>query len=147
VSLTPYNHYSMLRWVEDNFGLAHLAEAAPAAVGSFGTDIFNRPDCSQGAGLAVRPRKVLAGRRTEFRFRLFADLPLCREETTIHFAGRTLMTDANGEAMVRLRLRGRGRRVAASAPEICDPAMATVWVKRRHPSRARAGIGGAVPVG
>ena len=147
VSLTAYNHYSMLRWVEDNFGLPHLAEAAPAAVGSFGTDIFNRPDCLQGAGLAVGPRKVPAGRRTEFRFRLFADLPLCREETTIQFAGRTLVTDANGEAMVRLRLRGRGRRVAVATPEICDPATATVWVKRRHPSRARPGIGGAVPVG
>jgi hypothetical protein len=147
VSLTAYNHYSYLRWVEDNFGLPHLANAAPAAVGSFGTDILNRPDCSQGASLAVRPRKVPAGRKTEFRFRLFADLPLCREEATIHFAGRTLVTDANGEATVRLRLRGRGRRVAAAVPEICDPATATVWVKRRHPSRARAGIGGAAPVG
>jgi phosphatidylinositol-3-phosphatase len=147
VSLAAYNHYSLLRWVEDNFGLAHLANAAPAAVGTFGADILNRPGCLQETGVEVRPRKVLAGRRTEFRFRLFAHLPLCREETTIRFAGRTLVTDANGEAIVRLRLRGRGPRIAAAVPEICDPATATVWVKRRHRSRARVGIGGAAPVG
>jgi phosphatidylinositol-3-phosphatase len=147
VSLTAYNHYSLLRWVEDNFGLAHLANAAPVAVGSFGSDVLNRPDCSQETGVAVSPRRALAGRRTKFRFRLFADLPLCREETTIRFAGRTLTTDANGEASVRLRLRGRGGRIAAAVPEICDPATATVWVKRRPRSRARVGIGGAAPVG
>jgi hypothetical protein len=147
VSLTAYNHYSMLRWVDDNFGLPHLANAASAAVGSFGPDILNRPDCSQGAGLAVRPRRVRAGRSTEIRFHLFADLPLCREQTTIRFAGRTLVTDAHGEARVRLRLRGRGRRVATALPEICGPATATVWVKRSSRSQARVGIGGAAPVG
>jgi hypothetical protein len=147
VSYTAYNHYSLLRWVEDNFGLAHLANAAPAAVGSFGADVLNRPDCSQGTSLAVRPRRVPAGRQTEFRFRLSAGLPLCREETTIRFAGRVLTTDANGEASARLRLRGKGRRIAAAVPEICDPATATVWVKRRPRSRARVGIGDAAPVG
>ena len=39
VSDSDYNHYSMLRWVEDNFGLGHLANAAPAGVGSFGADV------------------------------------------------------------------------------------------------------------
>jgi phosphatidylinositol-3-phosphatase len=34
-STTPYNHYSMLRTVEDIFGLAHLAEAAHAGVKPF----------------------------------------------------------------------------------------------------------------
>jgi phosphatidylinositol-3-phosphatase len=49
VSHSSYNHYSMLRWVEDNFHLPHLADARPAAVGSFGADILNRPSCGRRA--------------------------------------------------------------------------------------------------
>jgi hypothetical protein len=147
VSSADYNHYSYLRWVEDNFGLGHLGNAAPQGVGSFGTDVLSRMDCSQGAHLSVQPRQATAGQRTTFRFRLLAELPLCREETTIRFAGRVLTTDANGEASARLRLRGQGRRIAAAVPEICDPATATVWVKRRPGSRASVGIEGAAPVG
>jgi len=35
-----YNHYSLLRSIEDIFGLPHLAEAAMARVKSFGPDVF-----------------------------------------------------------------------------------------------------------
>ena len=143
----PTTTTRMLRWVEDNFGLAHLAYAAPAARRLVRAGRPQPAGLLAGGGSRGPPPQGPAGRRTEFRFRLFADLPLCREQTTIRFAGRTLVTDANGEAVVRLRLRGRGRRVAAAVPEICDPATATVWVKRRPRSRARVGIGGAAPVG
>jgi hypothetical protein len=40
VSKVAYNHYSMLRTVEDIFGLSHLGDAAMAAVKSFGLDVF-----------------------------------------------------------------------------------------------------------
>ena len=40
VSTVKYNHYSMLRTVEDIFGLSHLGDAAMAAVKSFGLDVF-----------------------------------------------------------------------------------------------------------
>ena len=40
---TPYNHFSMLRTVEDVFGLAHLGEAAAPGLASFGPDVFTRP--------------------------------------------------------------------------------------------------------
>jgi hypothetical protein len=40
VSDTPYNHYSMLRSVEDFFGLSHLAGAGTPMVVSFGKDVF-----------------------------------------------------------------------------------------------------------
>jgi len=40
VSYVPYNHYSMLRSVEDIFGLAHLGYAGQAGLASFGTDIY-----------------------------------------------------------------------------------------------------------
>jgi hypothetical protein len=43
VSDVPYNHYSMLRSVEDIFGLSHLGFAAQPGLQSFGSDVFTRP--------------------------------------------------------------------------------------------------------
>lgn len=40
VSTTPYNHYSLLRWVEDKFGLSHLGYAGAAGLRPFGADVF-----------------------------------------------------------------------------------------------------------
>lgn len=40
VSDVPYNHYSMLRSVEDMFGLAHLGYAGAAGLAPFGADVF-----------------------------------------------------------------------------------------------------------
>jgi hypothetical protein len=57
VSGADYNHYSYLRWVEDNFGLPHLANAAPADVGSFGADVLNRPRCSKAASRSRSKRR------------------------------------------------------------------------------------------
>jgi phosphatidylinositol-3-phosphatase len=43
VSTAPYNHYSLLRTVEDVFGLGHLGYAAEPDLKSFGADVFNPP--------------------------------------------------------------------------------------------------------
>jgi hypothetical protein len=40
VSATPYNHYSLLRSIEDLFGLPHLGYARAAGLASFGGDVF-----------------------------------------------------------------------------------------------------------
>jgi hypothetical protein len=40
VSRVPYNHYSLLRSVEDIFGLSYLGYAGRAGLASFGRDIF-----------------------------------------------------------------------------------------------------------
>jgi phosphatidylinositol-3-phosphatase len=40
VSTVPYNHYSMLKSIEDIFGLAHLGYAGQAGLAGFGNDIF-----------------------------------------------------------------------------------------------------------
>ena len=40
VSTVDYNHYSLLRTIEDIFGLPHLGDAAMPQVRSFGPDIF-----------------------------------------------------------------------------------------------------------
>jgi phosphatidylinositol-3-phosphatase len=40
VSTVPYNHYSLLRTIEDIFGLPHLGDAAMPQIRSFGPDVF-----------------------------------------------------------------------------------------------------------
>jgi hypothetical protein len=42
VSTTPYNHYSLLRSIEDAFGLAHLGYAGRPDLKSFGPDVYTR---------------------------------------------------------------------------------------------------------
>ena len=43
VSTVFYNHYSMLRSIEDIFGLSHLGDAAMPQVRSFGPDVDTSP--------------------------------------------------------------------------------------------------------
>jgi phosphatidylinositol-3-phosphatase len=43
VSRVPYNHYALLRSVEDMFGLSHLGYAGQAGLMGFGVDIFTPP--------------------------------------------------------------------------------------------------------
>ena len=40
VSTVPYNHYSLLRTIEDICGLPHLGDAAMPQIRSFGPDVF-----------------------------------------------------------------------------------------------------------
>ena len=40
---TAYNHYSMLRSVEDIFALEHLGFAGQAGLQPFGSDVYNMP--------------------------------------------------------------------------------------------------------
>jgi hypothetical protein len=42
VSKVDYNHYSLLRTIEDFFGLSHLGDAAMPQVKSFGADVFTK---------------------------------------------------------------------------------------------------------
>jgi phosphatidylinositol-3-phosphatase len=43
VSEVPYNHYALLRSVEDIFGLPHLGYAGQPGLQAFGADVFTRP--------------------------------------------------------------------------------------------------------
>ena len=42
VSQEPYNHYSLLRSIEDWFGLPHLGYAGQQGLRPFGSDVFTR---------------------------------------------------------------------------------------------------------
>ena len=66
---TPYNHYSLLRSVEDIFGLPHLADAAQAGLKPFGDDVFNAAagggstgGSGGGSGGKAKPRTRLSVR-------------------------------------------------------------------------------------
>jgi hypothetical protein len=48
VDETPYNHYSMLRSVENFFGLPKLGYSGQAGLSSFGNKVFTEPDCVAG---------------------------------------------------------------------------------------------------
>jgi len=43
VNDTPYNHYALLRSIEDLFGLTHLGFAAQSNLQPFGADVYNAP--------------------------------------------------------------------------------------------------------
>ncbi len=45
VNRTPYNHYSLLRSIEDNFSLPHLGYAGQAGLEAFGAKTLNRRRC------------------------------------------------------------------------------------------------------
>ncbi len=42
---TPYNHYSTLRTIEDNFGLGHLGFAGQSGLDTFGGELFKHGNC------------------------------------------------------------------------------------------------------
>jgi len=44
---TPYNHYSLLRSIEDLFDLAHLGFAAQPTLKAFGADVYNAPSAPE----------------------------------------------------------------------------------------------------
>jgi phosphatidylinositol-3-phosphatase len=40
VNPTPYNHYALLKSLEDLFGLQHLGDAAQPGLKSFGPEVY-----------------------------------------------------------------------------------------------------------
>jgi phosphatidylinositol-3-phosphatase len=57
VSSRPYNHYSLLRSIEDNFGLRHLGYAGRAGLQPFGGDILNQPSCPKSGRVKCKRHK------------------------------------------------------------------------------------------
>ncbi|MEA2424097.1 MAG: phosphatidylinositol-3-phosphatase, partial [Thermoleophilaceae bacterium] len=49
VNDTPYNHYALLRTIEDAFGLDHLGFAGASNLQAFGPDVFNAASSSAAA--------------------------------------------------------------------------------------------------
>jgi hypothetical protein len=54
VNDTPYNHYSLLRSVEDLYGLDHLGYAGQAGLRPFGEDVFGIAPARRGSTKTAR---------------------------------------------------------------------------------------------
>jgi hypothetical protein len=106
VNETPYNHYSLLRSIEDVFGLEHLGYAAQEGLKPFGDDVFNAtPPAPDQARPPIRRRRVRARTVSESRRRV----PGCRraKRRRGRLIGRVV---AHGrELIVVPRVRGRLR--------------------------------------
>ncbi len=141
VTQAPYNHYAFLRWSEDDFGLPHLADAGAAGLKPFGSDVFTKPGCDPAiqrveerenaqVRLRVRPRRVVAGRKRTYRFRVLSNVPACRNNAKINFAGGSTRTNAHGRAHLRLRISLPGKRFAYASPKGCARAKIGVRILR-----------------
>jgi phosphatidylinositol-3-phosphatase len=72
VVTNAYNHYSLLRTIEDLFGLDHLGYAESPNPGAFGADVFTRPQGLPAPRLrmSVRPRRLEVGEPTRLRIKV-----------------------------------------------------------------------------
>jgi phosphatidylinositol-3-phosphatase len=99
---TPYNHYSLLRSIENLFGVGHLGFAAQSGLRAFGAEIFNQTPRLQ---LKVRPRTLRRGRTRVLRIE-------AGRQVRIRVRGacgrRTRTTDTRGRLRLRVRPRHRG---------------------------------------
>lgn len=154
ISLNDYNHYSALRWAEDNWGLPHLADASTEGLRPFGADIFTNPECNSGlrnesgggggggsggrgdgsgagAGakpvtrLRITPRHVPAGRLELFHLRLKSGSAACRSNAPVQLDGHKTHTSRKGVARIRAKLPA-GRWTAVARPRGCKAAKAFV---------------------
>jgi hypothetical protein len=129
VVTTPYNHYSLLRSMEDLFGLSHLGYAGQDGLEPFGSDVY-----SQTPALRVRTsrRRLPLRRRRTLRIRTNAP-------ARVYFGGRCRRkprsTRASGLLRIRVRARHRGRcRILAKRPawRKARASVRVVRVKRRR---------------
>lgn len=129
VTLDAYNHYSMLRSMENNFGLPRLGYAAQQGLDAFGADILNRRACGERINLRVTPRHPAVGELTTFHFRARAVSPHCISRVKIRFAGEATRTGRRGRAKLEASLDSAGRHRAIATKAGC----------RRGRARVRAG--------
>ena len=106
VDRTPYNHYSMLRSVEDALGLPQLGYAAQPGLVPFGSKTFTREGCGERISLHARKEATPAGMRT-VRFRVHSRYARCRRDVAIRFAGRSERTNRRGRAAITTGKTGR----------------------------------------
>jgi hypothetical protein len=114
----PYNHYSLLRSMEDLFGIPeHLGYAAKPDVPAFGDDVYNRPGGGPVPGappLSARDAGS-TGKAQKLRVFLRSRAPRRLSRVRRGFSARIAITGSDRmTTAVQVRLR-RGKRVVASS--------------------------------
>jgi hypothetical protein len=146
VTQTAYDHYSALRWMEDNWNLSHLAEASAEGLQPFGTDVFTNSECNTGLAatkgggggggssgpatrLKVTPHRTPAGKVRLFHFSLTSKTASCRAGAIIHFAGHKTHTSRKGNARIKVKLPHPGKWTAVARPKACKASKAIVHAR------------------
>jgi hypothetical protein len=144
IDTTPYNHYSLLRSVEDIFGLDHLAFAGQSGLKAFGSDVFNAPAGTGGGGggptaLPARIKIRIGGvphRCVAHSFRARVSISASRGVGRARAAldGRTLRRSGRRRFSVGVKAgklrRGRHRLTVTATDRLGKPARRTVGFKR-----------------
>jgi hypothetical protein len=112
VSEQDYNHYSLLRSLEDGFGLSHLGYAGAAGLRPLGGDVYTRPDC----GERMRVRATAKGGGA-VAVRVSSALSRCTGGVRVSArSARSKRTNARGRTTLHVRAGHHVRRVRAAKP-------------------------------
>ncbi len=119
VNDTAYNHYSLLRSMEDLFGIReHLGYAAMDGLPAFGADVYDRPQGGTIPGVPALPAGDMGstGTSRKLRVRLRSRLPR-RLHRLRHLRVRLALRGTDRlTTSVQVRLRSRGRTIGSSGP-------------------------------
>jgi hypothetical protein len=100
---TPYNHYSLLRSLENLFRLPHLGYAGQAGLKPFGSDVYN---ATPRLRIRLNRQTLPLLRRRPLRIRT-------NSPARVYFGGRCRRkprsTDDRGRLRIKVRARHRGR--------------------------------------
>jgi hypothetical protein len=124
VSTQPYNHYAMLRSVEDIFGLPHLGYAQLPGERSFGSDVFTRP-CDRPPTVVLRAparvRTASARARVRVSWSSGTGLSFTVQLRPVSGAGsrrwQTLLRSSGRRSLVLRLTAGRGYRLRVRATD------------------------------
>ncbi len=127
VNLTPYNHYGLLRTVEDSFGLSHLGYAGVDGLQSFGADVLHagpgstppgQQPSSVHSGLAACRARALP-RRAHGKLRRGTLIARTGQRRRGHRSQLTLTFTHAARLHVSVRVHGHLRRLRARRVRAC----------------------------
>ena len=143
VTQQPYNHYTLLRSIEDLFGLSHLGYAGLAGERSLGSDVFNRTCTSIEAPVAHVRATALGSRAPGAARSAGAPAALRSDPSSFRLARRGPTSGAGGRCRPGappVRCCSSERLVPATSSALARQARAVSRASmRRHSSCCRAG--------
>ena len=131
VNATPYNHYGLLRTLEDLFGVGHLGYAGMEGLRAFGSDVFSRSDTidlsppTNAATAPCSPRKLSGTSRRLAPGSVITTLRARRR------SGKPTQLEITATRSSRLIVRVRGTKHARTA-RLARCRSARVSLGRRH---------------